>query len=500
MSSCVGSLVEFAFHVVFDFTSPSEWFRLHTACALTSSQLSKHLGCRERLDAVAHPKLDLSRVAVLCPNLKELRIQRASDALLSSLACSLVGLRSLVLRECVQITDFALFTVFCHCQGLEVLEMSQVWSSILTDAPFAAAPRTLREVKAWGCSRLTCLSMHLLSRQCPNLEVLTLSPDASRSIPNHRFLASSVRCFLGLRELRCMDVFADDIFVAALATLPALSVLQVTSMHGRCPISDRGVACLARGLKGGLKELSLDLEGEFSALALNALGQECFGLKELELRHINGGGSLPIDASLLQLPPALLELNLRSCGLRGEFDCSQLTTLRALWLYGNPNLESIRCAGQRLHTLNIGATRCSNVEGAIMDGLELLDLADLGLADEGILPFFTPFPARLRKLVLGGNAVSAEFLLGLLSQAQHLSHLNVARCPARSVVELLNALSEPSQDGGFLAPSLQVIEASPEASVCWDQIDEDLEKHVDFVLEPRYTSPYGRPHDCDTSW
>eukprot|EP00933_Yihiella_yeosuensis_P027342 TRINITY_DN21224_c0_g1_i2.p1 TRINITY_DN21224_c0_g1~~TRINITY_DN21224_c0_g1_i2.p1 ORF type:complete len:473 (+),score=67.72 TRINITY_DN21224_c0_g1_i2:80-1498(+) len=448
------------FRVIVHWLPPADWFATVPVCKELCSGLREFLHDNLRsFEACEDSGIDLRLLAKACPSLVEVNFSKLgiSDEHLGVLARSFPRLQSLNLNECRGYSDIGILSVFTHCKNLNFLDVS--YNRSLTDVPFAAAPQSLKKLRAWGCSRLTHFALDHISERCSDLIELHFTTNWRLEIPKNS-LVSSLSKLHNLQILECLDVDIDDEFAFALATLSNLSELSVMCQHTACSISDFGLECLARGLSQSLTRILFDPCGPITSRGLAALGTHCLQLEELEM--ITATPDMG-RISGLQFSPSLTRLCLEGCGLRGELDCRNLPHLRVLWVFQNPGLVSILGSGQSLRKLNIGETGCSAITGFGLKALELIDLSDLGFSDGKVWTLLKPGLRSLEKVVLGGNVLSSKLLLEVAEKASRLTHLNLARCSEASVAKLLQALAESSSSPSPLMPRLEVLETSPSA-------------------------------------
>jgi hypothetical protein len=349
-----------------------------------------------QLDLADCPGVDDRTVAdvLQLPKLRRLDLSRCPGVT----ASVVFALRSTLLTEVV--LDETPWLTLEHAETL--LRSGKHVRSARRDAPaFAAAMRALAERHA--------------GRLVPRREQVHTLDDVA-ALPE------------GLAEIEVRGL-GDDA-AERLARLPTLRRLAFIRSEGRMPLTDTGLAALAR-----LPHLQ----------ALELVGAEAVtsrGLRHLlacrELESLAGSDTTLDDAALELLPamPALRRLDLtgtRTFGARGLAAVARCAAVRELVLVGCTQLEAADVAGLgRLTSLTkLDLTRAGRAAGDVaLQGLRsLAELRELRLAEGAITAAGAPAFAslgRLTTLDLSGNDRLASDGLRWLPASLEVLHLD--RC------------------------------------------------------------------------
>ena len=167
--------------------------------------------CKEITDA------GLVSISEHCPNLKVLKFcycnQITYDSIIS-ISTNCTGLHILELNGCSNITDTCIISISTHCIGLQLLNLE--CCNQITDASIISISTHctgLQSLNLYGCDEMTDASIMLISTHCTGLQSLDLV--CCHQITDVSIISISENC-TGLKRL---DVFRTAITDASLIAI-----------------------------------------------------------------------------------------------------------------------------------------------------------------------------------------------------------------------------------------------------------------------------------------
>ncbi|XP_054713779.1 putative RNA-binding protein EEED8.10 [Uloborus diversus] len=324
------------------------------------SILKKCSGCLRKLDlSTASHTLDYKAVEIIaqgCPNLEHINLSsvKVTNVSLQQLAIKCPKLKQVILQRCFEVGEKGIWWLLHLCKKLECIDLTG--NPRISGQCFHMAGQNLQTCVLNKCSRFSPMGFTKLATRCRQLSALYINDCFQLSDRALELLCQSLK---SLKIMYVGGVF-PDMTSSGLHHIGRLSNLEQLCLAHNQHVNDDVLYAISRGCK---KLRYLDLSGctDISDYSLTSLSA-CYALRTLHISYLDRITDEGLSSISRQ---GLLEtLQLRGCPNIGD---QGLLTLVLLC----PYLQLLDVSGCQ-HVTNVTVTACLDSVQARSSGRKLM--------------------------------------------------------------------------------------------------------------------------------